>query len=111
MDRSGRPTPGQVNVLLVDDDSNRGRLHRNRLQSLGYHVVQAADADVALTVARQSAPRVIFLSNERSGSGRSPFLQALRSDDHTRHIPVGMLSSGDGSVERLGLRRVDRELW
>ena len=111
MDPIGRPGPGHVNVLLVDDDNVRCRRHRSRLQSLGYHVVLAGDIDTALVMARQSAPRLIFLSIDGSGSGRSPFLQALRSDDHTRHIPVGILPSGDGSLERLGLRRVDRELW
>jgi hypothetical protein len=65
-----------------------------------------------MTMARQTVPRLIFLSNDRSGSGRTPFLVALRADDHTRHIPVSAVSTdNDRTLERLGLRRIGRELW
>jgi PleD family two-component response regulator len=74
--------------------------------------VNAPDSEAALTIAQQSAPRLIFLSIDRSGSGRTRFLQALRANDHTRHIPVAMLSNGhDRSMEHVGLRQVGRELW
>lgn len=112
MDRSDRHALEQRNVLLVDDDQGSARRHRNRLQALGYHVVDTSDPEAALVIAKQSAPRLIFLSIDRSGSGRTRFLQALRANDHTRHIPVAMLSSGhDRSMEHLGLQQVGRELW
>ena len=112
MDRSDRRHPSETNVLLVDDDRASTVAHRRRLQRLGYHVVEAADAGAALTIARQSAPRIIFLSIDRTGSGLTRFLQALRSDDSTRHIPVAMLSDGrERFTERTGLRSVGREVW
>jgi len=110
--RSGRPIVTQQNVLLVDDDSLVATLRQRKLEARGYHVVKTLDVDVALTLARQTQPRIIFLTVDRLGSERSPFLQALRRDDNTRHIPVTVLAAGhDLSLERLGLSPVGRELW
>ena len=112
LDRSGRPIVAQQDVLLVDDDSSVAALHRRKLEARGYHVVKTSDVDAALTLARQAQPRIIFLTVDRLGSERSPFLQALKRDDNTRHIPVTVLPAGhDHSLERLGLSRVGRELW
>ena len=112
LDRSGRRIVAQQNVLLVDHDSSVATPHRRTLEARGYHVVKTSDVDAALTLARQTQPRIIFLTVDRLGSERSPFLQALKRDDHTRHIPVTVLPAGhDHSLERLGLSRVGRELW
>ena len=112
VDRFDRHRAEQQNVLLVDDDSGRLTSHRRRLESRGYHVVRASDADVALTLARQAGPWAIFLAVEHQGSECTPFLLALRRDDHTRHIPVTLLPFGhEESLERLGLSRVGREHW
>jgi CheY-like chemotaxis protein len=109
MEQPTRRPPEQTNVLLMDDNGIRTRQH---LQGQGYHVLNAADAGAALSIARQAVPRLIFLRSDSSGSGLTGLLQALRSDDHTRHIPVAMLpKSFNLAFERLGLRLVGRELW
>jgi PleD family two-component response regulator len=111
MQQSGKRQPEQTDVLLMDDGV-RTRQHRDKLQGQGYHVLSAADAGAALSIARQAVPRLIFLRSDSSGSGLTGLLQALRSDDHTRHIPVAMLPKKfDHAFERLGLRLVGRELW
>jgi ActR/RegA family two-component response regulator len=66
--RDGRSSPQQANVLLVDDDSASVRVHRTMLEALGHHVINAADASVALTIAQQAPPRIIFLGTDGSGS-------------------------------------------
>ena len=112
MDRFDRPRTGQQTVVLVDDGGGRLTSHKRRLESVGYHVIRVADADVALTLARQAGPWAIFLAVERQGSERTPFLLALRREDGTRHIPVTLLPLGhDESLESLGLSRVGREQW
>lgn len=103
-------------MLLVDDDRSIAAPHRRRLEGPGYRVTNTSDVNVALTIARQATPKAIFLTVERLGSERTPFLQALRRDDQTRHIPVTVLPTGhDDSLERVGLSRVSRwvsrELW
>jgi CheY-like chemotaxis protein len=102
----------QPHVLLVMDDRSAYDAQRRKLEAQGYRVVNAADGAGALSLARQSVPRIIFMSTDRSGSERAALLQALRSDDHTRHIPVVAVSAGkDRSLERLGLMRIHRETW
>jgi PleD family two-component response regulator len=112
LDRSGRRSSDQQNVLLIDDDRSTFGLHQKRLEARGYHVLRATGAEAALDIAKQSTPRVIFLTGDRMDVDRRRFLQALRRDDSTRHIPVHVLSMGhDGPLERQGLSRVDRESW
>ena len=112
VDPSGRRSAEQQNVLLVADDESRATPHGRRLEARGYRVIKTSDVDIALAIARQGQPRAIFLTVARLGSERTAFLQALRRDDHTRHIPVTVLPIGyDESLGQLGLSRVGRELW
>ena len=98
-------------MLLVDHDSS-ATPHQKRLEARGYNVTKTSDVDIALALARQSLPRAIFLTVDRLGSERTPFLQALKRDDQTRHIPVTVLHTGhDYSLERLSLTTVGRHLW
>jgi DNA-binding response OmpR family regulator len=114
MDRYGRRPPDRPNVLLVSmiDGTPTPARHRQSLTARGYQVLQASDATTALDMARTSLPRAIYLMAERNGSERSSFLQALRRDDTTRHIPVIVLPlTGDRALERFGLTSVNRERW
>lgn len=112
VERSGRRGSEQHNVLLVNDDGPDTADQKRSLERRGFHVTRTSDTNAGLTIARQTQPRAIFLSARALGSERTPFLQALRRDDHTRHIPVVVLPSDrDLSLERLGLTRVAREPW
>ena len=112
VDRSGRHGSEPYNVLLVNDDGPDGAYQRRSLERRGCHVTRTSDTDAGLTIARQTQPRAIFLSARGLGSERTPFLQALRRDDRTRHIPVVVLRADrDASLERLGLSRVARDPW
>jgi CheY-like chemotaxis protein len=112
LDRSRTRAVEQHNALLVVEDSSVFKGQRRKLEAQGYQVTNAGDAGAALAMARETIPRVIFMSSDSSGSGRTRFLQALRSDDHTRHIPVAaVFADSDHRLERLGLRRVNREQW
>jgi response regulator RpfG family c-di-GMP phosphodiesterase len=110
VDRSGRQVTAQRKVLLLDGGGDGVAAHRRTLEGRGYHVTRTDDVDAALELARQTQPRAIFLTVEGLGSERTPFLQALRGGDNTRHIPVIILAGErDASLERLGLSRVARE--
>ncbi len=112
VERSGRRGSEQHNVLLVNDDGPDAADQKRSLERRGFLVTRTSDTDAGLSIARQTQPRAIFLGARAMGSERTPFLQALRRDDHTRHIPVVVLPSDrDLSLERLGLTRVAREPW
>lgn len=101
-----------VSALLIDDDAVSRSAHLERLQRDGYHVTSCADPAAALSIAQNSAPDVIFVHIGRRGSGSLPFLDGLRSDDHTRHVPVVILTNNRArSITRLGLTVVDQGQW
>ncbi len=102
----------ETNILLVNDDGPDATDQRKSLERRGFLVTRTSDTDAGLAIARQTQPRAIFLSARALGSERTPFLQALRRDDHTRHIPVVVLAiDGDLFLKRLGLSRVGRDPW
>jgi CheY-like chemotaxis protein len=98
----------QPTALLLSDEPTTASVRR--LEDEGYRVTRVAEAATALTLAKQSPPDIIFVQAGRGGSGSSAFIQALRSNDLTRHIRVSLLSSYyDRSLERLGLTA--QEQW
>lgn len=92
---------------MVDDDVSTSETYLRRLQHEGYLVTRTADPAAGLALAEQSTPQMIFVNIGRGGSGNSIFLQALRSNDQTQHIPVAILSSYySRTLEDLGLTQV-----
>ena len=105
-------TARTATALLVDDDPASRRANQERLEDKGYCVVLAPDETEALSRVRQSAPNVIFVHLVATGLGNLPFVQALRSDDVCRHIPVVLITDHhDVDVEQSRLRAVYREGW
>ena len=99
-----------ASALIVDDDPATTARHARRLEEEGYRVTKAVDAATALSLAKHSPPDIIFVHIGRDGSGSTAFIQALRSNDLTRHVRVALLSSYyDQSLERLGLSA--QEAW
>jgi CheY-like chemotaxis protein len=55
-------------VLVVDDDSKHRELVVAALEGAGYRMLEAGDADSALTLARQEGPDLVFLDLDLRGS-------------------------------------------
>jgi CheY-like chemotaxis protein len=100
-------------ALLVDDDQASFQDTRQRLEGEGYSVDLARDAADGLSRARQSAPAVIFTHLVAgSSAGSLAFIQALRSDDACRHIPVVVLGGRPNVLTgQKKLRAVSRDRW
>jgi len=96
-------------ALLVDDQPTSLSANQRRLESEGYSVVSAQNVTDALSQARRSVPKVIFVHLMATGLGSLSLIQALRSDDGCRHIPVVLIT--DHADRRLGkkLHSVPRE--
>ena len=100
-------------ALLVDDDPVSLQDTRQRLENDGYSVDLARDAADGLNRARQSPPSVIF-THLVAGPSRNnlTFIQALRSDDSCRHIPVVVLDGRPSVLSgKKKLRSVNRDRW
>jgi CheY-like chemotaxis protein len=99
-----RPT-----ALLVDDQLVSRKTEQARLEGEGYTVFAAGGQAEALSQARQTSPDVIFVHLASAG-GNLPLIQALRSDDSCRHIPVAVIR-GNAQPPRTKLRSVPRDAW
>jgi len=99
-------------ALLVDDESASRSEHQMRLEGQGYTVFVALNQADAVSRARQTAPKIIFAHLGRSGLGNLALIQALRSDDNTRHIPVVVVSDPPAVAPKPSkLRAVPHDSW
>jgi len=99
-------------ALLVDDELASRAAHQTRLEGEGYTVFVAMNQADALSRAKLSAPRVIYAHLGTVGGGNLPLIQALRSDDQCRHIPVVVIADGRSiSPRRAKLHAVPHDSW
>ena len=99
-------------ALLVDDEPESRNANRGRLENQGYLVTVAESATEGLSRAKQSVPKVIFVHLVGSGRGNVSLIQALRSDDSCRHIPVVVVTNhSNPAIEKTKLRTVQRAGW
>jgi two-component system alkaline phosphatase synthesis response regulator PhoP len=99
-------------ALLVDDEPASLTAHRARLVGEGYTVFVAENHADALSRAKQSLPKVIFVHLVAAASGNLPLIQALRSDDSCRHIPVVVIKDRtDVPAPKSKLHAVPHDSW
>jgi CheY-like chemotaxis protein len=99
-------------ALLVDDELTSRTTHHARLEREGYTVFVAQNQADAVSRAKQMAPQVIFAHLGRSGLGNLALIQALRSDDTCRHIPVVVVRDNPVAASRPAkLHSVPHDSW
>ena len=99
-------------ALLVDDDDASYQATQRRLEDDGYTVLVARDGADGLARARRSVPDVIFTHLIAGTNNNVAFIQALRSDDACRHVPVMVVTARPESGRRQKqLRPVSRNRW
>ena len=90
----------QATILLVDDEDQLRRVMRDLLEREGYAVAEARDGVQALDEVDRHAPDVIVLDLNLPGLDGYTVLSQLRSRQHTREIPVIVLTAkGDEDNE------------
>src|SRR5438309_3669244 len=91
------PTPAgaedEVRVLLIEDDPESAEMYGLKLELDGYTVTRAADGEEGLELARTITPDIIFLDIRLPKMDGFQVLEALRSDDILKHVPVIILSN------------------
>jgi CheY-like chemotaxis protein len=99
-------------ALLVDDDDASYKATQRRLEDDGYSVQVARDGVEGLARAKWSVPDVIFTHLIGSRQNNVGFIQALRSEDACRHVPVMILPGQPWSgPTQKQLRPVRRDRW
>jgi two-component system, cell cycle sensor histidine kinase and response regulator CckA len=93
------PRPGLATVLLVEDDHALRALVHELLELRGYTVLQAADGEAALAVARAYEGRIDVLVTDLNLprlAGRALVAELVARDRHLRVLSMSG-SDGDGT--------------
>jgi two-component system, cell cycle response regulator DivK len=80
-------------VLIVEDNPANMTLAIFLLQSAGYTVLSAADAEAGLRLARDEQPNLILMDIQLPGMDGLEATVLLKRDDATRAIPVIALTA------------------
>lgn len=91
----------QENILIVDDLPQNVRLLSSLLIDRGYKVSCAIDGKMALSAIREEIPDLILLDIMLPQMNGYEVCQFLKSQAHTRHIPIIFLSGLDSESDKL----------
>jgi CheY-like chemotaxis protein len=80
-------------ILLVEDNAANMTLATFLLQSAGYEVITATDAEMGVSLARAQGPALILMDIQLPGMDGLQATAELRADESTRDIPVIALTA------------------
>ena len=80
-------------ILLVEDNAANMTLATFLLQSAGYEVISATDAETGVGLARMKKPALILMDIQLPGIDGLQATAQLRADESTRDIPVIALTA------------------
>lgn len=89
-----------LSVLIVDDDPVIQLLLRVNFEMDGFEVETADDGEQGLRMVRLSKPDLVLLDVMMPKLDGFQVLEAIRSDEATRHLPVVLLSAKARDVDR-----------
>ena len=84
-------------VLVVEDDPLLRNLYRSVLKQAGYNVIDVEDGVAALRAVESTRPAAVVLDLGLPGLDGRDVHRELRAHEHTRDIPVIVVSGGDTS--------------
>ena len=101
---TSRTGPRRCTLLYVEDHAESVILMKTLLEGRKDLLLHAADANVAIELARTQRPDAILINVDLEGPSAPEFLKVLRADPATEAIPVMALAAGaapEAIVKRL----------
>jgi two-component system alkaline phosphatase synthesis response regulator PhoP len=86
-------------ILVIDDDADIRFVIRMNLTAEGFDVVEAADGDAAVELARAERPDLVISDIMMPGRNGYEVLHDIRADPDLARIPVVFLSGKDADDE------------
>ena len=80
-------------LLIADDQAGIRSLVRMTLESDAYEILEAADGNQALALAREHHPDIILLDVMMPGMNGLEAAERLRSQSSTQQIPIVFVSA------------------
>jgi len=87
-------------ILIVDDEPYILNILDFSLDAEGYAVVQAADGEEAVALARDTSPDLVIMDVMMPRSDGFEACRRLKADPETAHIPVLLLTARNSSEDR-----------
>jgi CheY-like chemotaxis protein len=87
-------------ILIVEDNERNRKLVRTILEFRGYEVVECADGEPSLSLAKQHKPALVLMDIELPKMDGITALGRLRADPETAAIPVIAVTASVTSGER-----------
>lgn len=91
-----------VKVLVAEDSSTVRNLVTARLRADGYEVIEAADGEEALRLAREDDPDLLVLDKVMPKLDGFEVIRALRDIPRTSSVPIVMLTERTNEEDVLG---------
>ena len=93
--------PDKARILVVDDEPRNVKLLSAHLTGNGFETLAAYNGEQALHKAAREKPDVILLDIMMPDLDGFEVTRRLKADPHTNHIPVVLVTSLDGSDNRV----------
>ncbi len=101
---------GDGSVLIVDDSPTELHILKGFLESAGYTVLLADNAESGIEMARNSKPDLVLMDVVMPGLNGFQATRQLSRDPETGDIPVIMVTTKDQETDRTwGLRQGAKE--
>ncbi len=92
----------KATIMIVDDESVIVDILRNVLEEVGYeHFIQTTDSTRALELLAEHKPDVVLLDVNMPQVTGLDILNAVRSDEDLKHIPIIVLTGASDSATKL----------
>lgn len=93
-------------ILIVDDSPSQLMSIRRLVEKLGHEAITAEDGSEGVDKARSELPDLILMDVVMPNLNGFQATRAITRDDHTRHIPVIMVTTKDQETDRAwGMRQ------
>ncbi len=88
-------------ILVVDDEINIRELVRFNLESRGFKVIEAADGEEALNLAKTKDPALIILDLMLPKIDGLEVCRILKGDPSTKKLPIIMLTALGDEIDKI----------
>ena len=104
LDMDAQPKEGapeaRPRILVVDDESDLVSVLRFGLEVEGFEVIDAADGEEGLRLAREGQPHLMLLDLMLPKMDGYKVCRALKFDDRYKALPIFILSARSGEQDR-----------